>query len=213
MFTMQKLFLIMLIFLFLVAMGCGVVNRGITFNEKDKRDELNSQVKELEEQILNLEEQIDTLKLNEEIGHKYKLILDRQFELATINVRGLNEEKYLVAIHQTIDFIRAMTTGNKESLRNLLSEEFQFVERDDRLYVVYTYADNKQTEWLLYNPATPFEGMVIRTCSYDKTKNAMTTFTRLFYLDSKGQPMIPEVFLILYIRPADQKIVYLYFDV
>lgn len=129
-----------------------------------------------------------------------------------IKVYEIQQRDFAFASNSALQFVRAMTTGNREALDEMLSNEFELVNKNKDLYVTVAYDDN-EVEWKLFSPTDHYKDMVVQGYTYDEEKNTYVIHTRLFYLDSDGNDISPPVFLTLFFQPHSWKIIDLYFDV
>lgn len=91
------------------------------------------------------------------------------------------------------DFVKAHTTGNKETLQTLLSDELILEERDKKLFI----KANEDVEWLLYSADGQLEDWVIQGFHYDRENNTFTVHIREFFSDADGKSVSPPTFLNL----------------
>ncbi len=98
--------------------------------------------------------------------------------------------------NQSREFVQAHTTGDKEKLRELLSENIILEDRDNDLYAVFD-----GMEWFLHRGAGErqivFDDWVIQGYDYESKGNTINIFIREFYTDPNGEPTSPPTFLHL----------------
>lgn len=112
------------------------------------------------------------------------------------------------------DFVRAHTSGDKEKLQELLSEDIILVERDNELYVKH---GEDEYEWLLFSNEgkSQLDDWVIQGYQYDSESDTFHINIREFYVDLSGESESPPTFLGLSFEMFDNewRIVGVGFDV
>ncbi|ESU31965.1 hypothetical protein G3A_13750 [Bacillus sp. 17376] len=94
----------------------------------------------------------------------------------------------------SMEFVKAHTTGDKETLQALLSEELIMEERDNNLFV----KNNDNVEWLLYSADNhQLDDWVIQGFQYNPENDTYTVHIREFFSDANGEPVSPPTFLNL----------------
>ncbi|GIP46392.1 hypothetical protein J45TS6_48510 [Paenibacillus sp. J45TS6] len=156
-------------------------------------------------------------KFTETLNEKEKKIeeLNQTIQQLNTQIDNYNTEKenYAFISNISMEFVQAHTTGDKDKLRQLLSDDILLEEKDNKLY-----AKNAQGyEWLLFNneKKTQFDDWVIQGYEYDRESNTYHIFIREFYISLNGEPESPPTFLYLsFIKVNEEwKIHSLEFDV
>ena len=155
-------------------------------------------------------------KLTEELKEK-----DNQLEELTqsteelknqIDDSNMEKENFVFISNLSRDFVKAHTTADKETLRELLSEELVLEEKEEKLYVKVQGYD-----WVLfdYNDQGRFDDWVIQGYEFGSENNTYSVFIREFYSDVNGEPVSPPTFLNLVFEYEENewKIISLGFDV
>lgn len=154
-----------------------------------------------------------TKQINEQ-ENQIKELTETNKELM-YEIDRLNQESELFSSISNVskEFIEAHTAGNQEKLKKLLSDEMELVEREDILYVV----SEDDYEWSLFNSNSELtlSDWIIQGFHFDLEENTYLVHIREFYIDKKGNSVIPPTFLNLYFKHQDDewKIVKLSFDV
>lgn len=142
---------------------------------------------ESEKETLTLgltENKKEIAKLNEKISE-----LEKQLE-----TNEQERELFSQLSNLSRDFVKAHTTGDKETLQTLLSEELMLEERDNKLFV----KNNDNVDWLLYSADDhQLDDWVIQGFHYDRENNTYTVYIREFLKDTNGKPVSPPTFLKL----------------
>lgn len=148
---------------------------------------------------IHLEEK--NLKLAEQINEKEQKIkeLSQHIEQLNIQVDDFNMEKehYAFVSNNSREFVEAHTTGDKEKLQQLLSEEVVLVEKENKLFARMNSSGDY--EWQLFNKdaKSQFVDWVIQGYEYDGETKTFNIAIREFYLDSNREPESPPTFLYL----------------
>ncbi|WP_138419385.1 hypothetical protein [Aquibacillus sediminis] len=188
-----------LMIIFLVFMTACTQNQDVI---SEKESEFNNEIQELTERLNEKENQIKELTQN-------------NMEL-TNKVDSFTQEKELFPVisHQSRKFIQVQTTGDKEKLKPILSDDVELVEKDNKLYV---NIDRNDVEWLLHDSQSnkTFDDWVIQGYHYDHETETCRVHIRQFYSDEDGEPVSPPTFLNITFEQLgnDWKIVNLGFDV
>lgn len=141
------------------------------------------------------------VKLAEQLNEKEKKIIELKQNIEQLNLQidDFNQEKEQFVFISNIskEFVQAHTTGDKEKLSQLLSEDIVLVEKENKLYAKIVNSDG--FEWLLFNNETKnqFVDWVIQGYGFDGKTNTFNIFIREFYIDSNGEPESPPTFLHL----------------
>lgn len=159
------------------------------------------------------------LKLAEQLNEKEKKIIELKQNIEQLNVQiddfNMEKEQFVFISNISKEFVQAHTTGDKEKLSQLLSENVVLVEKENNLYAKIVNSDN--FEWLLFNnkAKNQFVDWVIQGYDYDDQAKTFTIFIREFYIDSNGEPESPPTFLGLTFKmySNEWKIDSLWFDV
>lgn len=142
---------------------------------------------ESEKETLNLdltENKMEIDRLNEKISE-----LEKQIE-----TNEQESELFSQLSNLSRDFVKAHTTGDKETLQSLLSEALILEERDNKLFV----KNNDNVEWLLYSADDhQLDDWVIQGFHYDRENNTYTVNIREFLKAANGEPVSPPTFLKL----------------
>ena len=162
------------------------------------------------------EEEITELRslLNEKDEKIEKLTQTIEEQNLTINDSRMEKEHFPFISTLSREFVQAHTTGDKEKLQQLLSEDISLIEKDDKLYA--TSINDNGFEWHLYNEGNSrFVDWVIQGYEYDRNTDTYHIFIREFYIDENGEPESPPTFLGLTITKYNNewKISSLAFDV
>lgn len=92
------------------------------------------------------------------------------------------------------EFVKAHTTGDKEALQALMTEELTLVERDNKLWI----KGSDQYEWHLYSADDiQLDDWVIQGFEYFPEDNTYRVHIREFFSDANGEPVSPPTFLNL----------------
>ncbi|RSD28444.1 hypothetical protein [Mesobacillus subterraneus] len=122
------------------------------------------------------------------------------------------KEKFVYFSNLSRDFVYAHKTGDREALRQLLSDNLVLEERDGKLYV-----EVEGVEWLLfdYTEKGSLDDWVLQGFEFNSETNTYSVFIREFYSDANGEPVSPPTFLNLVFEHQNDvwKIVSLGFDV
>lgn len=154
---------------------------------------------ELNGNEIHLEEQ--NLILSEQLNEKEQKIeeLTRHIEQLNIQVDDFNMEKehYAFVSNNAREFVKAHTTGDKEKIQKLLSDEVVLVEKDNKLFA--RVDSSGEYEWQLFNKDAKgqFVDWIIQGQEYDGESKTFNIAIREFYLDSNGEPESPPTFLYL----------------
>lgn len=154
---------------------------------------------DLNENETNLEEK--KLKLTEDLKEKEQKIeeLNQQIEQLSIQIDDFNMEKeqYVFVSNNSREFVEAHTSGDKEKLAQLLSDEVVLVEKENKLFARVN--SSSEYEWNLFNKDAKreFVDWVIQGYNYDSKTKSFNIAIREFYLDSNGEPESPPTFLYL----------------
>lgn len=150
----------------------------------------------------------DTEKVNQLISEKEILTLDlteNKEEIERLNEKISGLEKQIETNEKENDlftqlsnlsreFVKAHTTGDKETLQTLLSKELILEERDEKLLI----KNNDNFEWLLYAADGPqLDDWVIQGFQYIPENVTYTIHLREFFNDTNGEPVSPPTFLNL----------------
>ncbi len=112
------------------------------------------------------------------------------------------------------EFVRAHTSGDKEKLQELLSEDIILIDRDNELYAKH---GEDEYEWLLFSHERKvlLDDWVIQGYQYDSESDTFHINIREFYVDANGEPESPPTFLGLSFKMFDNewKIIGIGFDV
>ena len=174
----KLMLLIICCFTFLTACS---KTQSITENEsllEEKNFKLAEQLNEKEENIIELKQNIEQLNLQ-------------------INDFNQEKEQFVFISNISKEFVQAHTTGDKEKLSQLLSDDVVLVEKENKLYAKIVNSDG--FEWLLFNneAKSQFVDWVIQGYDYDGKTNTSNVYIREFYIDSNGEPESPPTFLHL----------------
>ncbi len=116
--------------------------------------------------------------------------------------------------HLSREFVRAHTSGDKEKLQELLSEDIILVDRDNELYAKH---GEDEYEWLLFSQERKvlLHDWVIQGYQYDSESDTFHINIREFYVDLNGESESPPTFLGLSFKMFNNewKIIGLGFDV
>lgn len=141
------------------------------------------------------------LKLAEQLNEKDKRIIELKQNIEQLNVQmdnfNMEKEQFVFISNISKEFVQAHTTGDKEKLSQLLSENVVLVEKENNLFARIVNSDN--FEWLLFNNVAKnqFVDWVIQGYDYDDKTNTFNIYIREFYIDSYGEPESPPTFLSL----------------
>lgn len=139
------------------------------------------------------------LKLAEQLNEKDKKIIELKQNIEQLNVQmddfNTEKEQFVFISNISKEFVQAHTTGDKEKLSQLLSENVVLVEKENNLYARIVNSDN--FEWLLFNneAKNQFVDWVIQGYDYDGKTKTFNISIREFYIDSNGEPESPPTFL------------------
>lgn len=127
----------------------------------------------------------------------------------------IQEKEFLPLISDVSrEFVKAHTTGDKEKLKKLLSDEMNLVEKDNKIYVKN---DGDDFEWFLFDPQSEitFDDWVIQGYKYDIEAETFSVHIREFYSDINGESVSPPTFLNLTLKQQENEwiIINLAFDV
>ena len=131
-------------------------------------------------------------------------------------VDATKKEKDLFPVISNLsrEFVRAHTSGDKEKLQELLSEDIILVDRDNELYAKHGEDEN---EWLLFSRErkAQLDDWVIQGYHYDSESDKFHINIREFYVDENGEPESPPTFLGLSFKMFNNewKIIGIGFDV
>ena len=153
-----------------------------------------------------------TLKLKE--SEEKIAVLTKELQQMKDKIKEHDEamDNFVFISNLTREFIQAHTTGDKEKLAEMLSDELFLVESDDGLFVnVDGY------EWLLFSndSKSKYVDWVIQGYSFDREQMTMAVHTREFFETVNGEPEAPPTFLSLTFKKINDswKITSLAFDV
>ena len=163
-------------------------------------------------------EEVDT-EFSGMLNEKDKKIeeLNKTIEQLNIQINDFNKEKenFGFISNLSMEFVHAQTTGDKDKLRQLLSEDIVLEEKDNKLYAKIINANG--VEWLLFNyeGKTQLDDWVIQGYQYDSKTNTFNIFIREFYINLNGDPESPPTFLTLFFKMYNNewKVYSLEFDV
>lgn len=171
-----------------------------TISENESK--LNGELQKLSETLNEKENEIKHLaQSKEELNHK---------------IDSFNQEKENFPVISNIsrEFVQAHTTGDKEKLRELLSDDVNLLEKDSKLYVRINGNDYK---WLLFDSRSDstFDDWLIQGYHYDHETDTYNVFIREFFSDINGESVSPPTFLGLTFKYQENewKIISLGFDV
>ena len=190
---MRKLLVIIICSSFTLLFAC---------SSKDASNGNEEEITELRELVKEKEEKIE--ELTETIEEQTRIINDSNME----------KENFPFISQISREFVQAHTTGDKEKLQQLLSEDITLLEKDNSFYA--TSVNDNDFEWLLYNEGNSrFVDWVIQGYEYDRKTDTYHIFIREFYVDEIGEPESPPTFLGLTITKYNNewKISSLAFDV
>ncbi|MFE8699731.1 hypothetical protein ACFYKX_03730 [Cytobacillus sp. FJAT-54145] len=173
------------------------------------KDTISENERELNEKVQKL-----TQSLNEK-GNEIKQLAQSKEELnQKIDSFILEKENFPVISNISREFVQAHTAGDKEKLRELLSEDVNLLEKDSKLYVRISGNDY---EWLLFDPHidSTYDDWVIQGYQYDPATDTYSVFIREFFSDINGESVSPPTFLGLTFKYQENqwKIISLGFDV
>lgn len=137
----------------------------------------------------------------ERLNEKEKKIeeLNQTIEQLHIQIDDFNKEKehFGFVSNLSMEFVQAHTTGDKDKLRHLLSENIVLEEKDNKLYAKISNSDG--FAWHLFNKEgkTQLDDWVIQGYQYDRKTNTFTIHIREFYINKNGEPDSPPTFLSL----------------
>ncbi|MFJ7738778.1 hypothetical protein ACIQ2D_20930 [Lysinibacillus sp. NPDC097287] len=143
--------------------------------------------------------------------------LNQTIEQLNIQIDDFNKEKdnFGFISNLSMEFVQAQTTGDKDKLRQLLSEDIVLEEKDNKLYA--KIINSNGFEWLLFNKEgkTQLDDWVIQGYQYDSKTKTFNIFIREVYINLNGEPDIPPTFLNLTFKMynTEWKITSLGFDV
>lgn len=168
----------------------------------------------LEGKVSQLEE--DKAKLTKKLTDKENKIENLTQKIARLEneIEEFNKEKENIPmiVNLSREFVQAHTSGDKEKLRQLLSDKVILEDRGDKLYAIIDEA-----EWQLFfdKRKVQFDDWKIQGYGFNSEDNTINIFIREFYLDLNGKPSSPPTFLILTFEKFNDewKIVNLGFDV
>ncbi len=148
-------------------------------------DQLMSEKETLAMDLTENQEEIE--RLNERISE-----LEKQTE-----TQQQEKELFSHISNLSREFVKAHTTGNKEAVQALLSDELILVERDNKLLVKGT----DHFEWQLYSADTgQLDDWVIQGFEYLPEQDAYRVHIREFIIGANGEPDIPPTFLNLTLK-------------
>lgn len=186
----------------LVIIICSSFTLLFACSSKDASNGNEEEITELRELVKEKEEKIE--ELTETIEEQTRIINDSNME----------KENFPFISQISREFVQAHTTGDKEKLQQLLSEDITLLEKDNSFYA--TSVNDNGFEWLLYNEGNSrFVDWVIQGYEYDRKTDTYHIFIREFYVDEIGEPESPPTFLGLTITKYNNewKISSLAFDV
>ncbi|MBS4201704.1 hypothetical protein KHA93_19045 [Bacillus sp. FJAT-49732] len=195
---MKKIFLLLFLCSFMLLTACTQSANSINENDSQLEEENKDLTKRLNDKEIQLKE------------------LTQSVEELNNQIDQFNKEKESFAIISNLsnDFVIAHTTGDKERLYQLLSEDITLEERDNKLYA---QIKESVSDWLLfdYHGETKFDNWVIQGYQYVNETNTYSVFIREFYSDLNGESVSPPTFLGLTFKLQDEewKIISLEFDV
>ena len=143
------------------------------------------------------------LKLVEQLTDKEKKIIELKKNIEQLNLQiddfNMEKEHFVFISNISREFIQAHTTGDKEKLSQLLSEDVVLVEKENKLYAIVS---SDGFEWLLFNneAKNQFVDWVIQGYDYDGKTNTFNIFIRELYIDSNGETESPPTFLNLTLK-------------
>lgn len=189
---MNKHLLVLLLCSLILLTGCTQT----AGNEVELKEENKKLIEELSEKKIQLEESTKNI---EELTNQ-------------IDEFNMEKESFVFISNLSRDFVKAHTTADKESLRELLSEELVLEEKEEKLYVKVQGYD-----WVLfdYQNQGSFDDWVIQGYEFSSENNTYSVFIREFYSDVNGEPVSPPTFLnlVFELQENDWKIISLGFDV
>ncbi len=168
----------------------------------EDESKLNGEVQKLTESLNEKENQIKQLiQSEEELNNKIDSYIQEK-------------ETFPVISNISREFVKAQTTGDKDKLRELLSDDLNLFEKDSKLYVKKNGTD---FEWLLFDSHSDitFDDWVIQGYQYDNETDTFSVYIREFYSDINGESVSPPTFLSLTFKYQENewKIISLAFDV
>ena len=161
--------------------------------------------------------EIDKAALSESLSNKENKIEKLTRNIAELEKQIESNEKekdfFPHISNMSREFVKAHTSGDKEQLRQLLSEDIMIEDRDNKLY----YVKNDKEEWVLfsYEGETQLDDWVIQGFQYYSESNTFRIQIREFYIDLNGESVSPPTFLGLTFKMSNNewKIISLAFDV
>lgn len=92
------------------------------------------------------------------------------------------------------EFVKAHTTGDKEAVQALVSEELTLEERDNKLWI----KNSDNYDWLLHSVEfDQLDDWVIQGFEYFPEDDTYRVHIREFFSDANGEPVSPPTFLNL----------------
>jgi len=134
---------------------------------------------------------MDLTESKEEIERLKKKIseLEKQLEIHQKEIDLFSQISFL-----SREFVKAHTTGDKEAVQALLSDELILEERDNKLLV----KGKDNFEWHLYSADSgQLDDWVIQGFQYLPDQDSYRVHIREFIIDASGKPIIPPTFLNL----------------
>ena len=134
---------------------------------------------------------MDLTENKEEIERLKKKIseLEKQLDIHQKEIDLFSQISYL-----SREFVQAHTTGDKEAVQALLSDDLILEERDNKLLVKGKY----NFEWHLYSDDSgQLDDWVIQGFQYLPDQDSYRVHIREFIIDASGKPIIPPTFLNL----------------
>lgn len=189
---MKNNLLVLLLCSLILLTGCTqTAGNAVELKEENKR-----LTEELNEKEIKLKESTKSI---EELNHQ-------------IDEFNMEKENFVFISNLSMDFVNAHTTADKETLRELLSEELVLEEKEEKLYVKVQGYD-----WVLfdYHNQGSFDDWVIQGYEFSSENKTYSVFIREFYSDVNGEPVSPPTFLnlVFELQENEWKIISLGFDV
>lgn len=141
------------------------------------------------------------LKLTEQLNEKEQKIKELNQHIEQLNEQmddfNMEKEHFVFVSNISREFVEAHTTGDKDKLHQLLSENVVLVEKENKLYARINNSD--EYEWQLFNTEAKvqFVDWLIQGYEYDGKTKTFNIAIREFYVDSNGEPQSPPTFLYL----------------
>lgn len=129
-------------------------------------------------------------KFTERMNEKEKNIEELNQKISQLNtqINDLNKEKEnIVFISNTsMEFIQAQAIGDKDKLRELLSEDIILLEKDNELSI-----SEDGVETPIFDKEKKLSSWVIRGYDYDSKTNTYNVFIAEYYRYLNGEPETP----------------------